>query len=212
MVITKKTITIAIATLLLIVVSIGVVSTISFSNSRKAQAVKLAEKHTRYFLENATDLETTVKNEEDILSLYSSLPQTNISNRVNACYIALADLDKDIASKVDCDNSILNPNENKQYAKDLIFSKIESAKMTQSKYIDREVYVTYDVTINLVKYEVRGNQIQEYESKVKIKDVMFTTNSEGLIKSTNINTKLKNLSIMWDNIDDTIGVTNWKKR
>jgi len=66
MVITKKTITIAIATLLLIVVSIGVVSTISFSNSRKAQAVKLAEKHTRYFLENATDLETTVKNEEDI--------------------------------------------------------------------------------------------------------------------------------------------------
>ena len=48
MVITKKTITIAIATLLLIVVSIGLVSTISFSNSRKAQAIKLAEKHTRY--------------------------------------------------------------------------------------------------------------------------------------------------------------------
>ena len=212
MVITKKTITTAIATLLLIVVSIGLVSTISFSNSRKAQAVKLAEKHTRYFLENATDLETTVKNEEDILSLYSSLPQTNISNRVNACYIALADLDEDIASKVDCDSSILNPNENKQYAKDLIFSKLESVKKTQSKYIDREVYVTYDVVISLVKYEVRGSNIQEYESRVKIRDVMFTTNSEGLIKSTNINTKLKNLSIMWDNIDDTIGVTNWKKR
>ena len=78
--------------------------------------------------------------------------------------------------------------------------------------MDREVYVTYDVVISLVKYEVRGSNIQEYESRVKIKDVMFTTNSEGLIKSTNINTKLKNLSIMWDNIDDTIGVTNWKKR
>ena len=212
MVITKKTITIAIATLLLIVVSIGLVSTISFSNSRKAQAIKLAEKHTRYFLENATDLETTVKNEEDILSLYSSLPQTNISNRVNALLYSLADLDEDIASKVDCDNSILNPNENKQYSKDLIFSKLESAKKTQSKYMDREVYVTYDVVISLVKYEVRGSNIQEYESRVKIKDVMFTTNSEGLIKSTNINTKTENLSIMWDNIDDTIGVTNWKKR
>ena len=188
---------------IILVAIMGGISYLSGINSKKETTLDNAKQRTQSFLANSTDLAIKTEDNNELAFNIRNRDELHEEVRIGSCSIALADLSEERATKIECDKSIITPITIAPYKDSLISTELVDSKITDSYYKDGRAYITYKATFKIIKSSLRNNKVHQEELTKTIKGIQFITNEYGLIINSNANVKLKNLSILWDNLDDS---------
>lgn len=188
---------------IILIAIIGGISYLTSINSKQETTLKNAKQRTKSFLVNSTDLAIKTDDNNELAVNIRNRDELHEEVRIGSCSIALADLSEEWESKIECDKSIITPVTIEPYRNSLVSTELIDSKMTDSYYEDGRAYITYTATFKIIKSSLKNNKIHQEESTKTIKGIQFITNEYGLILNSNANVKLKNLSILWDNLDDS---------